>query len=290
MPHIESLCLSSRRVGYAIFVLLIAGVCLSQMKERPSVPAGWAEFRPPKDGSQALQCANYSTQQWRVSLENGSLVMGEAPKANPKAVLPAHIRLKRGMSGQRSTLKIQNGWLLGFDGGEFGGGLWWSNEDGSQTSRILNENVKGILATSKGVLVLVGLAHIDLDVGKVFIIPDSAKPKEIRRLVSLDGAPQAFAIESPTTVLVTTTHGVSRVSFSGNLEVLAHAPFSLLYPNSMVVTADKAIYVGMRLLVVRFLPEAPGYRAQWLVRSECQHFEIRGQGCSCTPTPNRANR
>jgi len=193
------------------------------------------------------------------------------------------------MSGQRSALKIPNGWLLGFDGGEFGGGLWWSNEDGSQSNRILNENVKGILATSNGVLVLVGLAHIDLDVGKVFIIPDSAKPEGIRPLVSLDGAPEAFVIESPTTVLVATTHGVSRIGSSDNVEVLAHAPFSLLYPNSMVVTADKAIYVGMRLFVVRFLPGASGYREQWLVRSDCQHFEIRGQDCSCT-TSNRANR
>ena len=254
------------------------------------MPAGWTEFPSPNDGSQALRCANYSTQQWRVSLENGTIVIREAPKKTEQAVLPAHLRLRRGMSGQRSTLKIPNGWLLGFDGGEFGGGLWWSNEDGSQSSRILNENVKGILSTSKGALVLVGLAHIDLDVGRVFMIPDSAKPKEIRPLVSLDGAPQAFVIESPTTVLVTTTHGVSRVNFSGSLEVLAHAPFSLLYANSMVITADKVIYAGMRLFVVRFLPGASGYREQWLVRSDCQHFEIRGQSCSCAPTPNRANR
>lgn len=290
MPCIVSLCFPFRCTKYALFVLLVAATCLAQTSESSPVPPGWHEFPSPTDGSQALQCANYSKQEWRVSLENGSVAVGEASKITKQAELPAHLKLKRGMSGRRSTLKVPSGWLLGFDGGEFGGGLWWTNEDGNQSNRILNENVKGILATSNGVLVLVGLAHIDLDEGKVFIIPDSAKPKSIRPLASLDGAPQAFVAESPTTVLVTTTHGVSRVSSSGSVEVLAHAPLALLYPNSMVLTTDKAIYVGMRLFVVRFLPGASDYNQQWLVRSDCQHFEIQGQNCSCKAGSNRANR
>lgn len=37
------------------------------------------------------------------------------------------------MSGGKSTLKVletSDGWLVGFDAGEFGGGLWWYRQDG----------------------------------------------------------------------------------------------------------------------------------------------------------------
>jgi hypothetical protein len=82
--------------------------------------------------------------------------------------------------------------LFNFDGGEFGGGLWFAG-DNRATQMLNRENVHGFVATSRGILVLAGLAHLTLDSGKVFIVPHAVKSqRDVKILVELDGAPQAF--------------------------------------------------------------------------------------------------
>ncbi len=53
----------------------------------------------------------------------------------PRATeLPSGVKLQPGMIGRHVTLRLQNGWLLGFDAGEFGGGLWFAGFDGKAKS------------------------------------------------------------------------------------------------------------------------------------------------------------
>jgi len=52
------------------------------------------------------------------------------------------------MVGRQTMLKLRNGWLIGFDGGEFGGGLWFAGEDGSMLT-LNRENIHGFIETLK---------------------------------------------------------------------------------------------------------------------------------------------
>ena len=38
--------------------------------------------------------------------------------------------------GDRHVLGVADGWLVGFNAGEFGGGLWWFSFDGKRSKRI----------------------------------------------------------------------------------------------------------------------------------------------------------
>jgi hypothetical protein len=49
------------------------------------------------------------------------------------------------------------------------GGLWITNDDGSEARRIVNSNVHAVVPIDGGILVLSGLAHLSLDSGKAFI-------------------------------------------------------------------------------------------------------------------------
>jgi hypothetical protein len=186
------------------------------------------------------------------------------------------------MVGIESRLRIHDGWLLGFDAGEFGGGLWFADLSG-KTQELSGENVHGFIETSQGVLVLVGLAHMGLDSGKVLLVPYVVgSQSDLKTLLPLDGAPQAFTKLPGDAALVVTTQGVSRVSSIGSSETLAQSKFGMLYPNSVVSAPDGTIYVGMRLFVVRLVKRSHDYAEQWLVPDNCRHFSIRDLDCLCT--------
>src|ERR1700722_1866677 len=72
-------------------------------------------------------------------------------------------------AGLRSAMHFKNGWLLAYDAGEWGGGLWLTNEDGSRTKRILNDNVRAVVPIDGGIVVLSGLAHMFINFGNAFI-------------------------------------------------------------------------------------------------------------------------
>jgi hypothetical protein len=218
--------------------------------------------------------------------DNGQLEIQQLPASYErdeysKRQLPQGVKRQQGMVGRQSLLKIPGGgWLLGFDAGEFGGGLWSADPSGN-THELSRENVRGLADTAQGVLVFVGLAHITLDSGSVLIVPYAAKSNaEVKTLVKLDGAPEALTRISSDTVLAVTTHGITEISSSGSTKTLLHRDFSLLYPNSVVSTPDGTVYVGMRLFVLRFNPHAKDNAEQWLLPKSCERFETTG--CVCT--------
>jgi len=100
-------------------------------------------------------------------------------------------------------------------------------------------------------------------------------------LVKLDGAPFAFAKAADGSVLFVTTRGVSRISSAGGSDSLLSRDLGLLYPNSVAVTPDGVIYVGMRLFVVRLSPSDGKYVEQWMLPDTCAHFAIRGLDWVC---------
>jgi hypothetical protein len=252
-----------------------------------SLPAGWKVFPTPVDNSDVMHCANFARQQ-QVSLSDaGTLQIVQLPQRAspiPPPELPAGAKRQQGMFGYESILKTSTGWLLGFDGGEWGGGLWFVDANGTAT-QLYQENVHGFVETSRGVMVFLGVAHMTIDEGRVLIArnPVTADTK-LEMLAPLDGAPETFTKISPDAALVVTTHGISRIASSGEHQTLTHSIFAILYPNSIVVTPDASIYVGMRLFVVRLAPASkPGdYTEQWLVPEDCEQLRLERYTCSCS--------
>jgi hypothetical protein len=238
----------------------------------------------PESNSSVMQCANHSELEWRVSLsETGAAQIGPHPNSHGggSSKLPAGVKRQKGMIGAESAVKLQNGWLLGFDAGEFGGGLWFAGVD-SKTQKLSNQNVHGFVETQQGVLVFVGLDHLGLDSGRVLVVPYKfTSQTEVRILADLDGAPEAVSKLSDDTALVITTQGISQISSSGVSKTLLRRGFGGLYPNSLASASDNSIYAGMRLFVVRLVPQSEEYTEQWLVPDNCKHFSVRDQQCVC---------
>jgi hypothetical protein len=275
------------RFSKLLLTALLAATTASGKAEAQSPPAGWGIYPTPEDGSATVQCANYSHLEWRVALsQTGAAQITPRPQPygakSSKLELPPGVKVHKGMVGVESKFKIQNGWFLGFDGGEFGGGLWFADL-GGKTQELSGENVHGFIETPQGVLAFVGLAHLGLDSGKVLIAPYAVNaPTDVKTLVELDGAPETFTKVSADTVLVVTTQGISRINSFGVKKILLRRRFGDLYPNSVVSTPDGTIYAGMRLFVVRLVQQSGEYTEQWLVPDRCKNFKVRELDCVCT--------
>lgn len=248
----------------------------------PDGPKGWIEAPSSKANPNLWECAGYGGSVI-VSLEGGLVHIGKPPDEEPQqAPLPPYLKLSKEMIGSRSVLRTADGWLVGFDAGEFGGGLWWFNNDGDENRKLLSENVHAIYQTPDGVFVLVGLAHLSLDSGRVYQFIETAEDVRVRDLADLGGSPEASTVDPDGRLVVATPKSVVAVDYAGKVHKLYKSGEGLTYPTSVTVDAHGEILVGMRFFVLRLVPSNDGeYRPHWLMAKECQAFKIVERICIC---------
>lgn len=248
------------------------------------VPKGWVPYPAPEADSSALHCANYSQREWKVSLKNEGVEISPFSEGIEES-LPFKIQPKNaiaGLAGDRRVKRVSDGWLVGFNSGEFGGALWWFSGDGLKRKKLADENVVGFADSALGVLALVGLAHMGIDRGKVLRVGEGNEgERQVNVLADLKEAPCAFAIESPNSILVLTTNKLVRVSTTGKIEGLLSTKYGSLYPNSIALSRTGTIHVGMRHFVTRLTPMNGSYKEEWFVPVDCQRFRVREYDCLC---------
>ena len=258
-----------------------------------SLPAGWILFPKPAAHSPEMLCGNYADREWAVSLDRDQLkIKLESQAIAPPDLLPFKIKLKKtredGIDGRRRVQKVSDGWIVGFDMGEFGGSLWWFSADGKRSEKLANGNIKAFVPLPGGLYVLEGLAHLTSADGAFLRVYKNETGKyRVERTALLDGEPYDFAPESENSLLVITTAGLRRVQTSGAVENLIETDYGILYPNSMAVTADKTVYIGMRHYVVRLIPNGGGYREEWLVPDDCPEFSVNKKDLDCVCQPRQ---
>jgi hypothetical protein len=261
-----------------------------------SIPDGWYAYPEEKLkhlDETTLRCFNYSHNEWQVTSEGTVIKITKKLRGKSDELsLPPLLKHAEGMPGRtvraglRSVLHFKNDWLLAYDGGEWGGGLWLTNEDGSKTKRVVSDNVRAVVPFDGGILVLAGVAHMTIDFGNAFIFsnPDDLNIT-LQHAVHLDGAPSAYAKEPDGSVLFVTTYGLCRITKSGELQRLAYFPEWTVqqYPNSMAISFDGSIYIAMRMFVLKLRANSGKYSEEWLLPNECRKFDLKQFDCVCKP-------
>jgi hypothetical protein len=169
----------SQRIALILLLALLFSFWSGE-GQAENLPAGWTTY---PDGD-AIRCASYSILEWQVSLSpDGKLLISGRPRSlihaeSLRTKLPRGFKRDKEMIGNEALLKITHGWLVGFDAGEFGGGLWFVDSVG-QSHKLTGENVHGLMSTPQGTLVFVGLSHLGLDTGKVLLVDDSSGSSDI---------------------------------------------------------------------------------------------------------------
>jgi hypothetical protein len=244
------------------------------------VPVGWIAIDP---DDERLRCANYARDEWQVSVERGVLTFTESAKHEPDTgpALPFTPKQKPDVRGRRHVLAVSDGFLVGFDAGEWGGSLWWFSKDGAQETKLADENVHGLVAMGPDLVGSIeGLSHMSTSEGSVRWI-ERAGTWHAGALTALDAGPSTF-VAAPDAIYVLTRNSLVRVGKDRKMVTIQPVRTASLYPDSMLIDAAGEIWIGMRQFVVRMTPVSDRYKETWLVRATCVRATVRDLDCVCS--------
>lgn len=266
-----------------LFSLILAGLTLGMHSPAQDslMPAGWIAYNG--DTSPYMFCANHSENEWHVTMASGKISISRSSKeAHLKP--PPHFHIDASMRGKTVVAKAGDGWLVGFDAGEWGGGLWWANDSGRDKRMLIEENVHAIISRGPELLVFTGLGYGGMDNGRVYSYrPTPRKVGELVEISNLDSAPDAALIDTHGTVLIAAQTRISALDTSNHVRVLfQNSDMALLYPNSIVEDQGGNVVIGMRFFVLQLKLRFDGtYAPAWYVPDRCSKIKVQGSYCVC---------
>ena len=269
---------SPRRVttiyGFAALLLCLVQLASALAKDIVVFPkdfSRWRTTKPAEYDSAAWREANDSDRDWEVSRRGTGVVVKLRPWDEPDQPLPFEIKPPKGsyapmLRGQRYVTMVNNGWIVGFNAGEWGGTLWWFSSDGRKKYMISKDQVSGFFPSKAGLLAIEGLAHMSIDKGRIIRLRQNRKGRwATERFVDLKHAPYAAALDSGGSLIVATSGQLLRVHPNKTIDVILNREYwSGLYPDSMAIAPSGTIYLGMRYAVARMRRSAAGYKVDWI--------------------------
>lgn len=153
-------------------------------------------------------------------------------------------RIKFG--GRQVNVKVENGWLVGFDKGEWGGVLLWFNEEGTNYEIICMGNINNIHKVEGHIYVTEGLAHLSMSEGQILKAEKMDGKWHVEKIVDLPSAPYSSSLTEDNCLLIVTSHGLILLDDNFEITSLMEEGFwaGYLYPNSILID-ENSVYIGM---------------------------------------------
>jgi hypothetical protein len=201
--------------------------------------------------------ANYSRLEWRVFLKNGCPRVRLTEDATPIPLeRPAFIPRAGEFNDASAFARVEDGWLVGFNKGEFGAALYWFSSDGKHNYKISDHQVSEFFHLPDGVYAVEGLAHLTMNEGSLIRVTRRAPNAqwEAHKVVPLPAAPQTAAITGDGSLILTLFDALVRADPNHKVHILlADAPWWGLYPNSSILADhEHKLFIGMRQYVGEF--------------------------------------
>lgn len=166
----------------------------------------------------------------------------------------------------RAFVSLDDGYLVGYNAGEWGGGLYWYDRLGQLRQVVNRENIVWMFSLPLGVIVFSGVDHLGSREGRVSVLKYS-EDRWSDESVELPGAPMALLFESEESALVVVYEALLRIRWGSDVSarVLHEAVGDWSFVTSLEKEQDGTIFLGMRHSVARLAPRSSGYSEEWLV-------------------------
>ena len=187
-------------------------------------------------------------------------------------------------SARRVVFKVADGWLLGIDGGEFGGSLWWYPTRPGPGKKLWEGNVISFYEgrTPNEVVVLTGLAHMSIDEGKVLLATrDGDRGWVVAEGPDLGSEPRASSQQDDHSLLIATASRILRYKPPATVQHVASVQFPAR-PFSVLARSSGDILVGQSFFVLSLSSTESGYVPQWYVPSRCAKYLQSQYRCVCS--------
>ena len=126
----------------------------------------WQEVTLPPEADQGARmawfyAANYSDHEWRVFTENGQISAQLTKEAPEQRTERPRFTPKAGQfHGASAFARVDDGWLVGFNEGEYGAALYWFSRDGKRSYKISDHQVVDFFSLPDDIYAIEGLAHL----------------------------------------------------------------------------------------------------------------------------------
>jgi len=152
----------------------------------------------------------------------------------------------------RSELKIENGTLIGFDGGEWGGRLIYKPFDNRKKEITVIEkgNIKHLYQLDNKIYFIVGIAHLGLSKGAIFELQIKNNKFTYKKVIELDDAPEIFDIYK-NKLYIASQNSFYVIEKLEKRIIFKNTLWNNLYPNSIAIFDERNIFLGIRSGIVK---------------------------------------
>jgi hypothetical protein len=250
-------------------LFLSAALSAAALGGPPQDPNLWPEAVVPPDDSWTFlrfqEAVWRSNAEWWVADDGGRVLARPYQPTEPTppffrelTALPELVR--RNFDPNLTAVEVKDGWLVGYDGGEWGAAVVWYSADGKASRQVCEDPVNQFVTTKDGVFAATGLDHLGFGRGAVirFVQKDKTWKPETVAVLPESAAVAASALKDGK-LLVATGHRVVRVGPDGTVQTLVSSPSRWPFrPNSVAADDAGRVYFGMRQFVAVYDPKDPG--------------------------------
>ena len=258
----------------------------------------WKTYPVPTN-KDTIRKYNSAKSDWMVYYEEDEIRVDDIRnlKINPIAKLPfdvfqssyevkdingeKHIIVTGPEEGGVDVVEVKDGYLIGFNRGEWGGDLYWFSKNGKEKYKISGHQIVQFIKRDNKIYAIEGLAHLSMSRGSIIEIEKKEGKWITKEFLKLPTAPEVIQLDSKENFIVV-TFGTDWSFDKGGKSVIHATPglFSIdrkanivtlvkdgiwgddLYPSSMVIQND-VVYIGMRKGVYKF--DLVTKRDEWLL-------------------------
>lgn len=216
----------------------------------------WVDVERPKNAHFA-EVANKFDYQWVVSQRGNKVyahLFGWREVLHWLMAMPPFVPHARSpeygsLFTDYKAVQVSDGWLVGFNEGEFGAALHWFSNDGRRNYKISDDQVVDFMETLQGIVAIQGF-----DSGSVVRIAKDAQTdrwtsSEVKRLPE---EPQSFVLLSDGRMFIVLYESLVLLTPDNRLETLAESA-NWLRPDTIVASPDGTrIYVGTKPYVCEY--------------------------------------
>jgi len=254
----------------AILLLSFARAFAAGISACPQDVTSWLTVDIPPANTAARENwenkAGNSLLEWRV-VQNGNKVFAKVLSKDSSAMgaapLPNFTPKTQRFSRVKAIAHVEDGWLVGFNHGEWGASLYWFSKDGESHYHVSTHKIIDLLPLGDGVVGIEGLEHLGASSGSVIRIVRTASDGRWRVASerALPSAPHAIVNLMDGTAVVVLSDSIIKIEMEVYKILNVDSIWGRLSANSAALSADEhLLYVGMRSYISEFDLDSKGYR------------------------------